>query len=98
VLSFFDVFCFYNPFVFFGRELMVNSFFIFCYFLYSFLYFLILWGEVIIIIITTTTTTTIQFFIIYVPSQQLQSQLQTQRSVGTSNYIMDKHNIKSKSN
>jgi hypothetical protein len=40
----------------------------------------------------------IQFFIIYVPSQQLQSQLQTQHSVDTSNYIMDRHNIKSKTN
>jgi hypothetical protein len=40
----------------------------------------------------------IQFFIIYVPSQQLQGQLQTQQSVDTSNYIMGKHNIKSKSN
>jgi hypothetical protein len=40
----------------------------------------------------------IQFFIIYVPSQQLQGQLQTQYSVDTSNYIMDKHNIKWKSN
>jgi hypothetical protein len=38
----------------------------------------------------------IQFFIIYVSSQQLQGQLQTQHSVDTSNYIMDKHNIKSK--
>jgi hypothetical protein len=33
-----------------------------------------------------------------VPSQQLQGQLQTQHSVDTSNYIMDKHNIKSKTN
>jgi hypothetical protein len=40
----------------------------------------------------------IQFFIIYVPSQQLQGQLQTQHSVDTSNYIMDKHNINSKIN
>jgi hypothetical protein len=38
----------------------------------------------------------IQFFIIYVPSQQPQGQLQTQHSVDTSNCIMDKHNIKSK--
>jgi hypothetical protein len=38
----------------------------------------------------------IKFFIIYVPSQQLQGQLQTKHSVGTGNYIMDKHNIKSK--
>jgi hypothetical protein len=40
----------------------------------------------------------IQIFIIYVPSQQLQGQLQTQRSVDTGNYIMDKHNIKPKIN
>jgi hypothetical protein len=32
------------------------------------------------------------------PSQQLQGQLQTQHNVDTSNYIMGKHNIKSKSN
>jgi hypothetical protein len=38
----------------------------------------------------------IQFFIIYVPSQQLQGQLQSRHSVDTSNYIMDRHNIKSK--
>jgi hypothetical protein len=37
-----------------------------------------------------------KFFIIYVPSQQLQGQLQTLHSVDRSNYIMDKHNIKSK--
>jgi hypothetical protein len=40
----------------------------------------------------------IQFFIIYVPSQQPQGQLQTQHSVDTSNYITEKHNIKSKTN
>jgi hypothetical protein len=34
----------------------------------------------------------------YVPSQQLQAQLQTQHSVATSNYIMGEHNLKSKSN
>jgi hypothetical protein len=38
----------------------------------------------------------IQFFIIYVPSEQPQGQLQAQHSVDTDNYIMDKHNIKSK--
>jgi hypothetical protein len=37
-------------------------------------------------------------FIIYVPSQQPQGHLQTQHSVDTSNYIMDNHNIKSKTN
>jgi hypothetical protein len=40
----------------------------------------------------------VQFFIIYVPSQQLQGQLQTQYTVDTSNYIVDKHDIKSKTN
>jgi hypothetical protein len=40
----------------------------------------------------------IQFFIIYVPGQQLQGQLQTQQSVDTSNYIMEQYNIKSKTN
>jgi hypothetical protein len=40
----------------------------------------------------------IQFFIIFVPSQQPQGQLQAQHSVNTDNYIMDKHNIKSRTN
>jgi hypothetical protein len=40
----------------------------------------------------------IQFFIIYVLSQQPQGQLQTQHSVGKSSYIRDKQNIKSKTN
>jgi hypothetical protein len=31
-----------------------------------------------------------QFFIIYVPSQQLQGQLQTQHIVDIHNYIMDR--------
>jgi hypothetical protein len=35
----------------------------------------------------------IQFFIIYVPCQQPQGQLQTQHSVDKSNYIMDKQHI-----
>jgi hypothetical protein len=35
---------------------------------------------------------------IYVPSQQPQGPLQTQRSVDTSSYTLDKHNIKSKTN
>jgi hypothetical protein len=39
-----------------------------------------------------------QLFIIYVPSQQPQGQLQTQHSVDTGNYIIDKHNINSKTN
>jgi hypothetical protein len=33
----------------------------------------------------------IKFFIIYVPSQQPQGQLQTQHSVDTSKYIMNNH-------
>jgi hypothetical protein len=41
---------------------------------------------------THKTNNSIQFFIIYVPSQQLQGQLQTQHSVDANNYIMDKHN------
>jgi hypothetical protein len=40
----------------------------------------------------------IQFFIIYESSQQPQDQLQIQHSTDTSNYIMDNHNIKSKTN
>jgi hypothetical protein len=50
------------------------------------------------VIIIILNNNSIQFFIIYVPSQQLQGQLQTQHSVDTSNYIMDKHYIKSKTN
>jgi hypothetical protein len=38
----------------------------------------------------------IQFFIIYVTSQQLQGQLQTQKSVDTGNHIKDKNNIKTR--
>jgi hypothetical protein len=39
----------------------------------------------------------IQFFIIYVPSQQLQGQLQTQHNVDTGDYIMEKqHKVKDK--
>jgi hypothetical protein len=38
----------------------------------------------------------IQFFIIYVLSQQPQGQLQTQHSVDKSSYILDNHIIKSK--
>jgi hypothetical protein len=40
----------------------------------------------------------IQFFIIYVPSQQLQGQLQTQHSVVTGNCIMEQYNIKANTN
>jgi hypothetical protein len=39
----------------------------------------------------------IQFFIIYVPSQQPQGQLQTEHRVDTSNYIMGKlHKVEDK--
>jgi hypothetical protein len=34
----------------------------------------------------------VQFFIIYVPSQQLQGQLQTEQSADIHNYIMDRLN------
>jgi hypothetical protein len=56
----------------------------------------ILNGEIIVIIIIIQLF--IILFIIYVPCQQLQDQLQTQHSVDTSNYIIDSHNIKSKTN
>jgi uncharacterized protein YxeA len=39
---------------------------------------------------------TIRFFNFYVPSQQLQDQLQIQLSVDTGNYIKDNHNIKTR--
>jgi hypothetical protein len=61
-------------------------------------------SQIIIIIVRLRTTShgviIIQFCItcIYMPSQQLQGQLQTQHSVDTDNYIMDRHNIKSKTN
>jgi hypothetical protein len=38
------------------------------------------------------------FIIVYVANQQIQDHLQTQHSVDTSNYIMDKHNKQSKTN
>jgi DUF971 family protein len=40
----------------------------------------------------------VQFFIIYVPSQQLQGHLQAQHSVDTGKYIVDKHDIKRETN
>jgi hypothetical protein len=40
----------------------------------------------------------IRLFTIYMPSQQLQGQLQTQYSAVIGNYIMDKYNIKSSIN
>jgi hypothetical protein len=45
------------------------------------------------IITTIIQFNSIQFFIIYVPSQQPQGQLQTEHRLDTSNYIMDKHYI-----
>jgi hypothetical protein len=59
---------------------------------------MLIWQPCQIPVLGRSHSNSIQFFTIYVPSQQLQVQLQTQRSVDTSNYIMDKHNIKSKSN
>jgi hypothetical protein len=38
----------------------------------------------------------IQFFITYVPSQQLQVHLQTQHSVDAGNHIKDRQNIKTR--
>jgi hypothetical protein len=46
--------------------------------------------------ISNNNNNSIQFFIIYVPSQQLQGQLRTQHSVDKSSYIKEKLNIKSK--
>jgi hypothetical protein len=40
----------------------------------------------------------VKFFITYVPSEQLQGQLQTQHRVRTRNYIKDRHNIKTTTN
>jgi hypothetical protein len=63
------------------------------------LYLFTCWRKnVTIKMMTMTIMMIIQFIIIYVLFQQLQGQLQTQHSVDTSNYIMDKHNIKSKTN
>jgi hypothetical protein len=49
-----------------------------------------------VVIIIIIQFNSIQLFIIYVPSQEPRGQLQAQHSVDTDNYIMDKHNIKSK--
>jgi hypothetical protein len=46
----------------------------------------------------TQPNNSIQFFIIYVLSQQPQGQLQTQHSVDKSSYILDEHIIKSRLN
>jgi hypothetical protein len=43
-------------------------------------------------------TLKIQFNFNYVPSQQLQGQLEAQHSAGIGNYIMDKYNIKTRLN
>jgi hypothetical protein len=47
-----------------------------------------------LVISSNNNHNSVQFFIIYVPSQQLQEQLQAEYSVDTGNYIMDKHNTK----
>jgi uncharacterized protein YpmB len=49
-----------------------------------------------IIIIIMMIIIIIQFFIICVPNQQLQGQLQTQHSTDTGNHIKGKHNLKTK--
>jgi hypothetical protein len=45
-----------------------------------------------------SNNSSIEFFIIYLPSQQLQGPLQTQHSVDTGNYIVEQYNIESKVN
>jgi hypothetical protein len=45
------------------------------------------------VLIGTNTNNSIQFFVIYVLSQQLYGQLQTQHSVLVSNYIVEQYNI-----
>jgi hypothetical protein len=45
---------------------------------------------------SSSNNNSIQFFIIYVPSQQIQGQLDAAHC--TYNYTVDKHNIKSKTN
>jgi hypothetical protein len=45
------------------------------------------------VLLNIATNNSIKFFIVYVPSQQLQGQLQTQHSVYTGNYIKDKQNM-----
>jgi hypothetical protein len=43
-----------------------------------------------------TNNNSIQFYIIYVLSQQLQGQLQTQHSIDTGSHVKGKHNIKTR--
>jgi hypothetical protein len=51
-----------------------------------------------VISIRIVLNNSIKFFIIYVLSQQPQGQLQAQHSVDKSSYILDKQNVKSKTN
>jgi hypothetical protein len=53
---------------------------------------------IMMIIIIIIIIIIILFFIIYVPSQQPKGQLQTQHRIETGNYIIDKRNIKTKTN
>jgi cell division protein FtsL len=53
--------------------------------------------KMIVVVVIMTMTVSVQFFIIYVPSQQLQGQLQTQHTVDTGNYIKDKQKHKDNS-
>jgi hypothetical protein len=48
--------------------------------------------------IRTVNNNSFLLFIMYVPSQQVQGQLQTRHSADIGNYIMDRHNIKSRIN
>jgi uncharacterized integral membrane protein len=63
------------------------------YLLFLFLLLLLLF-----LFIVLTQHNTIQFFINYVPSQQLQGQLQAKHSEVTGNYIMDRHKMKTMTN
>jgi hypothetical protein len=47
---------------------------------------------------STANSNAVKIFIIYAPIQQVQAQLQTKHNVDTGNYIMDRYNIKSKTN
>jgi hypothetical protein len=56
--------------------------------------------KILVIINNNNNNNLIQFnsLLFYVPSQQPRGQLQTEHSVETGNYIMDNHNMKTKTN
>jgi hypothetical protein len=58
----------------------------------------LIWIMILIVLRIIVNNNSIQFFIIYVPSQQPQGQLQTQHSTDIHNYIMDTYNIKARVN